>query len=271
MNALQRLRQAFPAGEARALYELIMQHRFGLSRTDIVLGKDTTLSAVEQAELGEIVERVANSEPVQYVLGSETFCGHTFRVTPDVLIPRPETQELVRLVQQALPSGSAVLDIGTGSGCIAVTLAVAGYRLTAFDVSEKALQVARENALALGAKVDFRREDILCPSACGEQWDAIVSNPPYICLSEARDMDDNVLLHEPHLALFVPDDNPLVFYRAIADYAVQHLVEGGMLFFETNRSYNQQVMQMLMEKNYNNVMACKDRYDNARFVCAKKS
>ena len=284
----------YGTGEARALYELVMQRRFGLSRTDILLGKDTTLSAKDKAELQIIIGRVAKGEPVQYVLGSEEFCGREFLVTPDVLIPRPETQLLVQLVEEHLAPGSRVLDIGTGSGCIAVTLALAGYRVTALDVSDKALAVARRNAECLGAEVEFVRGDILFQnsklkiqnsktseaansssqsSGAGgtlfilhSSFDCIVSNPPYICKSEAAGMDDNVLLHEPHLALFVPDDAPLLFYRAIADYGLRHLNEEGQLFFETNRAYAGQVAELLSRKGYKDIKVRKDQYDNERFV-----
>lgn len=270
MNALQRLQQAYPKGEARALYELIMETRFALTRTDLLLGKDTTLSATDQAELAEIVERVANREPVQYVLGHETFCGHAFRVAPGVLIPRPETQQLVRLVRQQMPARSRILDIGTGSGCIAVTLALSGYGVTAFDISPEALAIARQNAADLSAEVQFRQEDILSPTATDECWDAIVSNPPYICRSEANQMEDNVLRHEPHLALFVPDEDPLLFYRAIAAYGQTHLADGGSLFFEINRAYARQTSDMLLQQGYAGVETIKDQYDNDRFVCARK-
>ena len=285
MNAIKQLQQRYDAGEARALYEYVMQRRFGLSRTDILLGKDTTLSADDKAELQIIIERVAKGEPVQYVLGSEEFCGRDFLVTPDVLIPRPETQQLVRLVEQNVAPGSSVLDIGTGSGCIAVTLALAGYRVSALDVSDGALAVARRNAERLGADVEFAKGDIQTLSnsplkgenpvgnslPLREGWggSAIVSNPPYVCESEAATMDDNVLLHEPHLALFVPDDDPLLFYRAIADYGLSHLSDEGRLFFETNRAYAGEVGEMLRRKGYSDVKVIKDQYDNERFVCAK--
>ena len=150
----------YGSGEARALYELIMQRRFGLSRTDILLGKDTTLSSDDKEELQRIIDRIAKGEPVQYVLGSEEFCGREFLVAPGVLIPRPETQQLVHLVEQHLAPGSTVLDVGTGSGCIAVTLALAGYQVTALDISEEALAIARQNADRLGAQVEFVRGDI---------------------------------------------------------------------------------------------------------------
>ena len=292
MNALQLLREKYGFGEGRALYELVMRRRFGLSRTDILLGKDTTLSAKDKAELQIIVDRVYKGEPVQYVLGSEEFCGHEFLVAPGVLIPRPETQQLVHLVEQHLAPNSSVLDVGTGSGCIAITLALAGYRVTAVDVSEEALAIAKQNAERLGAEVEFVKGDMLAPSPLplwGSASDAkkfaawtlpqrgsrrglscIVSNPPYICEKEAAEMDDNVLLHEPHLALFVPDDDPLVFYRAIADYGLLHLDEGGWLFFEVNKEYAKQVAELLLQKGYKEVKTFKDQYDNERFVCARR-
>ena len=273
MNALQSLQQRYGPGEGRALYELIMQHRFGLSRADILLGKDTTLSADDKAELQIIVDRVSKGEPVQYVLGGEEFCGREFLVCPDVLIPRPETQQLVQLVLQHLTLGSSVLDIGTGSGCIAVTLALAGYQVAAMDVSEKALDIARLNAKRLGAEVEFVKQDIIediIENEDNSSFDCIVSNPPYICEKEAAEMEENVLLHEPHLALFVPDDNPLLFYRAIADYGQLHLKNNGWLFFETNRTYTKQVSELLLQKGYKNVQTFKDQYDNERFACARK-
>lgn len=286
MNALQILRERYAEGEARALFELIMQRRFGLSRTDLLLGKDTTLSANDKAELEIIVGRVAKGEPVQYVLGCEEFCGRTFLVGPGVLIPRPETQELVGLVRQNVPAGSTVLDVGTGSGCIAVTLALDGYRVSAIDVSDEALSIARRNAERLGAEVEFIKEDIRTPQPplrgepvpVGEESPpkggrgvlAIVSNPPYVCRSEASEMDDNVLLYEPHLALFVPDDDPLLFYRAIADYGLRHLADGGWLFFEANRLYCNQVGELLRWRGYEDVKVGKDQFGNDRFVTGRR-
>ena len=272
VSCIQRLQQRYGSGEARALYELVMRRRFGLSRTDILLGKDTTLSSDDKEELQRIIDRIAKGEPVQYVLGSEEFCGHEFFVGPGVLIPRPETQQLVSLVQERLTPGSSVLDIGTGSGCIAVTLALAGYQVTALDISDEALAYARRNAERLGADVKFVKGDMLAlskASPLGEGMvESIVSNPPYICRREAETMDENVLLHEPHLALFVPDDNPLLFYQAIADFGQKYLTEGGWLFFEVNRAYPKQVEGLLLQKGYTKVETIKDEYDNDRFVCA---
>lgn len=268
-------------GEARALYELVMQRRFGLSRTDILLGKDTNLSADDKEELEIIIHRIAKGEPVQYVLGCEEFYGRTFLVGPGVLVPRPETQQLVQLVLQYLPLGSRVLDVGTGSGCIAITLALAGYKVTALDVSNEALDYARRNAERLDADITLVHENILeltlnsqlSSELCSPEyhWNArtfncFVSNPPYICRKEAAEMEENVLMHEPHVALFVPDDDPLLFYRAISDYGLQHLTAGGWLFFETNRAYARQVGELLLQKGYKDIKTVKDQYDNDRFV-----
>jgi len=292
MKALQKLQQRYGSGEGRALYELILGQRFGLSRTDILLGKDTALSAEEQAELQIIIDRVAKGEPVQYVLGHEEFCGRTFLVGSGVLIPRPETQQLVSLVEQHVAPGSTVLDVGTGSGCIAISLALDGYKVTALDVSDEALAIAKQNAERLGAEVEFVKGDILTPQPqdpptpfrgrnrrdSGEEslplkgvWvAAIVSNPPYICESEASAMDANVLDYEPHLALFVPDDDPLLFYRAISEFGREHLAEGGLIFFEVNRAYAERVAELLQQKGYEEVQVVKDEYDNNRFVWARK-
>ena len=297
MKALQKLQLRYGSSEGRALYELILGERFGFSRTDILLGKDTTLSAEEQAELQIIIDRVAYGEPVQYVLGHEEFCGRTFFVGSGVLIPRPETQQLVELVKQNVAPGSSVLDIGTGSGCIAISLALDGYKVTALDVSDEALAIAKQNAERLGAEIEFVKGDILkekseklkvknnsnLPKETENEsnsdyslftfhfsLDAIVSNPPYICESEASTMDANVLDHEPHLALFVPDDDPLLFYRAIADFGQEHLTNGGQIFFEVNRAYAEQVAELLQQKGYEEAQVEKDEYNNNRFVWARK-
>ena len=277
MNALQTLQQRYDLGEARAIYELVLKQCFGLSRTDILLGKDTTLSAKDKEELQIIIDRVAKGEPVQYVLGCEEFCGRTFLVNHSVLIPRPETQLLVELVKQNVAPGNSVLDVGTGSGCIAITLALAGYKVTAIDVSDEALAIAKKNAEQLGAEVEFVKADIFQCSmltssskSFNVQWNAIVSNPPYICESEASTMEENVLVYEPHLALFVPDDDPLLFYRVIADYGQEHLVDEGHIFFEVNSAYAKQVGELLKQKGYKDTKIVNDQYDKERFVWARK-
>lgn len=182
MNHLQRLTARYGNREGRAIYFLVMEQRFGLSPTQVLLGKDRELSANSCNELDIITERLLTGEPVQYVLQECRFCGHTFHVEPGVLIPRPETSELVNfIIHEAKPS-SRILDIGTGSGCIAISLSLEGHRVTAMDISADALRIAQQNAFTLKADVEFLQEDILHPSPGGLQWDIMVSNPPYSTL-----------------------------------------------------------------------------------------
>lgn len=270
MNHTEALQQIYPRNEARAIYRLVMEERFGLSQTDLLLGKDKELSAEAQADLQNIMLRLLSGEPVQYVLGTARFCERDFHVAPGVLIPRPETEELVEHLSEILPTSSKVLDIGTGSGCIAITLALRGHSVCAFDISEKALEIAKMNAKNLGADVEFFLEDILHPSPSDRQWDAIVSNPPYICQSEAKEMEEHVLAHEPHLALFVPDSDPLLFYRHIALYARRHLAGGGLLAFEVNRAFARQTEILLQELCFAKTEIISDQFGNQRMVFATK-
>ena len=270
MNQIHQLLSVYPPQEARALYMLVMEVAFGLTPTQVLLGKDKELSEDKQALLQNIISRLLRKEPVQYILGQADFCGHTFHVEPGVLIPRPETQELVNLISQQHPSPCSILDIGTGSGCIAVSLALAGHHTTAFDISPDALRIARGNAERLSADVDFRQEDILHPSPTSRLWDVIVSNPPYICQREAQLMDSNVLDFEPHLALFVPDGDPLLFYRAIARYACRHLRAGGNLYFEINQAYPSETSSLTEHAGFCQVSVHQDMFGKPRFISAIK-
>ena len=271
MNPMQRLLSVYPQREARALYMLVMEVAFGLTPTQVLTGKDNKLSSDKQALLQNIIDRLLRKEPVQYILGQADFCGHTFHVAPGVLIPRPETEGLVRLIGQHSPTPCSVLDIGTGSGCIAVSLALMGHKLTAMDVSADTLKIARENARTLQANVDFCQEDILHPSHTQQQWDVIVSNPPYVCQREAGQMDCNVLDYEPHLALFVPDDDPLLFYRAITLFAVKHLTANGRLYFEINQEYPAETASLLEQAGFRKVEVHTDCFDKPRFISAIKA
>lgn len=271
MNYVQRLQQIYPPGEARALYRMVMEMRFGLSQTDLMLGKDTLLSANYRNKLEEIIQRLMQKEPVQYILGQAEFCGHIFHVAPGVLIPRPETAELVQWILSTVPSPDRpfcrLLDVGTGSGCIAISLSLEGFPVTASDISPESLAIAQKNAEFLQTKINFVSEDILHPRHNNnEKWQLIVSNPPYICEREKADMDDNVLLYEPHLALFVPNDNPLLFYRAIAEYAQSHLAPSGMLFFEINQIYGNELISMLSEMKFDDIELRQDQFGNPRFI-----
>ena len=273
----QRLCKIYDAGEAKALVRWVLDVRFGLSMTDIYCGKVTQLSANDQAELEKIMQRLENAEPVQYVLGVADFCGRQFYVAPGVLIPRPETAELCHLIGQEvkgeLKGGCSVLDIGTGSGCIAITLAldILNSHVTAWDISEDALAIARHNAQALGADVNFEKRDALALEAETGRWDVIVSNPPYICRREADEMEANVLKYEPDTALFVPDDDPLLFYRHIMHYAVSALKQGGRLYYEINPIYADSIVENLQALGFVDVAKIDDQYDKARFIKVTKA
>lgn len=225
-------------GEARAVTDYVLDVCFGLSKADIMCGAVEEMTAEKTAELNKIFGRLTEGEPVQYVLGRAEFCGRWFSVRPGVLIPRPETEELCAWITADSKASASpkVLDIGTGSGCIAITLQLdmPESKVTAWDISADALDVARENAQQLGANVNFVKLDALNAKPEGE-WDLIVSNPPYICEKEKKDMAVNVLEHEPHTALFVPDADPLLFYRAITRLAVQTLSKGGRLYLRLTR------------------------------------
>lgn len=284
----RRLAAVYDRGEAQAIARTVYEVRYGLTLADLLMGRD---GEVPQDELEALATRLERQEPVQYVLGEADFCGRRFHVRPGVLIPRPETEELCRWITGELSvegealRDRAVLDIGTGSGCIAVTLAaeLPGAMVTAWDISAEALGVARKNAARLGAEVTFQQTDILSTAAAvataGEgalteadagAWDVIVSNPPYICLKERAAMAPNVLEHEPEVALFVPDDDPLCFYRAIAQYGLWALKPGGLLFFEINPLYATVLRELLSTMSYHDIETRADAYGKERMMRARR-
>lgn len=290
----RRIAEKYGLDEARVIVRLVLGERFGLSMADILCDKVTELSADDRTELEKIMLRLENGEPVQYVLGFAEFCGRRFSVGPEVLIPRPETEELCRWmssgVQEFRSSGVqnegdfTILDIGTGSGCIAITLAaeLPDSQVSAWDISEKALATARKNADSIGVNVDFEQIDILNDAARktplsngrgvgGEAFDIIVSNPPYVCQTEKSSMKPHVLEHEPHVALFVPDDDPLLFYRAISDFAFHALKPDGWLYFEVNPLYINDLKTMLSERNFDEIEEKCDQFGKKRMIRAKKS
>lgn len=266
----QRLYDVYDTGEAKAIVRWVLDVRFGLSTADIYCGKVTQLSPNDQAELEKIMQRLEKAEPVQYVLGVDDFCGRQFHVASGVLIPRPETAELCQLI--ADDGGRDILDIGTGSGCIAITLAldIPDAKVTAWDISDDALAIASGNAETLNACVQFEHQDALNISPSSSIWDVIVSNPPYICRREAGDMEENVLRYEPDTALFVPDDDPLLFYRHIMNYAVSALKQGGRLYFEINPLYADSIVEQLQQLGFADVEKINDQYGKIRFVKACK-
>ena len=275
-----RLTHIYDAGEAKAIVRWVLDVRFDMSWTDILCGKVTELSAHDQTELEKIMQRLEKGEPVQYIIGVTDFFGRQFHVAPGVLIPRPETEELCRWIisQKGQSPLCEILDIGTGSGCIAITLALElpDAKVTAWDISDDALRIASENAKQLGADVVFDKQDVLNISLTSHlspltsHYDLIVSNPPYICKKEKSAMECNVLEHEPHLALFVPDDDPLLFYRAIAQYASETLKPQGSLFFEINPLYADDLTQMLHMMPYHDISIRQDQFGKPRFLKATK-
>ncbi len=275
----RRLLPRYDEAEAKAIVRLVLDEGFGLTMADICCGKVEELPAAEQERLQNIMTRLGQGEPVQYVLGRADFCGRPFHVGPGVLIPRPETEALCRKIVSdhnrpycALqpPVPLQVLDVGTGSGCIAVTLALDLYHaaVTAWDVSPDALLTARDNAHRLGAKVNLEWQDALQPPADTARWDIIVSNPPYIAEQERREMSPHVVGHEPSLALFVPDDDPLRFYRAIASYARNALRTGGTLYFEINPRYATELQTLLGQLGFGHVQLLDDDFGKQRFCTA---
>lgn len=364
----KRLTVIYNEREAQAIVRTVLDALFGMSLTDICLGKVTQLSADDTTRLEKIMQRLEKSEPVQYVLGAEWFAGRLFDVAPGVLIPRPETEDLVKWTcdeakekekednskeergkeekevskkreapkkeeqllssplkeekeglrkgedapqkeeqllssplkeeEKGLRKGEdaskkeeqllssllknnkevskkgeeaphpSILDIGTGSGCIAITVALAlpQARVTAWDISTDALAIAAGNAHRLGASVRFEHQDALSAPDDEERWDVIVSNPPYICDRERADMSDNVLSYEPELALFVPDNDPLLFYRAIARYASKALKPGGRLLFETNTAYAHEVAQTMADEGFTAIEVRNDCFGKPRMV-----
>lgn len=271
----RRLSPVYGEGEAKAIVRYVLDVGFGLSATDVYCGGAERLPAESALRLGGIIDRLAREEPVQYVLGEAEFAGRMFHVEPGVLIPRPETEELCGWAGGWLAGRGgrlSVLDAGTGSGCIAVTLALAvpQAEVTAWDVSPVALRVAGDNARRHGAGVRTVMQDMLCPPDDTRLWDAVVSNPPYICESERADMAQNVLAHEPAEALFVPDNDPLRFYRAVALYARRALKNGGSVFFEINPAYATDTENMLRGMGFAAVETRADQFGRARLTKAIK-
>lgn len=272
----QRLTSIYDEGEAKAIVRMVLDVRFRMSMTDIICGKVTQLSEEDTLSLQKIINQLAQAEPVQYVLGTADFGGRPFHVEPGVLIPRPETEKLCRWITAdhnlpycglQPPEPLRALDIGTGSGCIAVTLALDLWNaaVSAWDISADALLIARKNAHRLGAKVDFRLQDALHPEG-NDEWDIIVSNPPYICEKEKEQMAKNVLDYEPQIALFVPDEDPLRFYRAIASYAIDTLRADGALYFEINPIYAAQMQEMLKDVGFRQTVIREDQFGKQRFT-----
>ena len=256
--------------EATAIGYVVLESLFGLSRTDVLAGKD--IAIIDQEKISDIVARVNGDEPIQYILGQADFYGRKFFVTPSVLIPRPETEELVHQVLRFASSKKndpqKILDIGTGSGCISVTLSLElpSAQVFATDISRDALLVAEANTRVLHANVEFLKHDILKQPLQIKDLDIVVSNPPYIAQQEKSSMSKHVVDHEPHLALFVSDHDPMIFYRAIANQSKHVLKPEGLLIVEINERFGNEVKDIFQQNGFTNVIIVKDVSGKDRIV-----
>jgi release factor glutamine methyltransferase len=267
------LQESYSAQEAANLSRIVCCEMLGQTAVDYYLGKDMILSPKEMQDLDTILARLRNFEPIQYVQGTARFLERSYYVAPGVLIPRPETEELVEVMLKEVPSGARILDIGTGSGCIAISLSkmLPDAKVTAWDISDTALRIARRNNEALQTSVCFVQRDVLAyVPGSGERYDVIVSNPPYVTESEKQEMERNVLDWEPFSALFVPDNDPLLFYRRIAELGKVMLASSGRLYFEINRAFGEATATMLRAQGYTNLRVLKDISGNDRIVIAER-
>ena len=256
--------------EVQAMIRVICEDVFNYDPVDVALRQESELPDFAPERIADIIARLRRHEPLQYIVGSARFHGHRFSVTPAVLIPRPETEQLVDLIiDENEGSDLRVLDMGTGSGCIAISLARAlkFAQVDALDVSRDALEVARQNATDLKVKVRFFESDMLSPQPAA-RYDIIVSNPPYVCWSERDAMDRNVKDYEPGQALFVPDNDPLLFYKAIVPYAAQSLERGGKLYLEINQRFGNEVKRLMQDNGFDEVRIIEDSYGKVRFAAA---
>ncbi len=260
--------------EIQSILYLILENVLGLSRSDIIAEKSISLTASHQKCLGEIIKRINACEPIQYILGFTYFYGRKFNVNSSVLIPRPETELLIEEVLKEVDpfAPGTVLDIGTGSGCIAITLAkeLPARRVLALDVSEAALHTANENAKELNATVEFHLGNALTEKFPVYPVEILVSNPPYIASAEKKLMKENVLEYEPHLALFVEDNDPLVFYRMIAEKGFESLTTNGKVFVEINERFGEEVSELFLNAGFKQIQIIKDLQGKNRIVTALK-
>jgi release factor glutamine methyltransferase len=259
--------------EIQSIIYLILENKFGLSKTDVLSEKK--INTLDHTLLNSIIYRLNQDEPIQYILGSANFFGRSFGVNSSVLIPRPETELLVEEIKsftKSIKTPIRILDIGTGSGCIATSLAleIQNSVVSAIDISVDALICAKQNALALGADVNFIELDILNQELT-DQFDLIVSNPPYISAEEKKGMKQNVLAYEPHLALFAPLNDPLIFYRTIASKCKKNLTPNGSLWFEINEHFGEEISNLLEGQGFKDVRILKDLDGKDRMIKALNS
>ncbi|MBB2144828.1 peptide chain release factor N(5)-glutamine methyltransferase [Pedobacter sp. LMG 31464] len=285
------LNSLYPEDEALALFQLTLHHLLGLSRADYLLKKEQEISVNDISKFETILKELQTGKPIQYILGEAHFYGLTFKVNESVLIPRPETEELVEWVLTSVagyelqvighnstthnPQPTTILDVGTGSGCIAIALKknLSNTNVYALDIAADSLEIAKQNAELNNVDVEFIHQDMLQTQneESTTKYSIIVSNPPYITEHEKAEMHANVLSHEPHRALFVSNEKPLVFYEAIANFALKNLQNNGLLFFEINEYLGQQTIDLLKEKGFTNIELKKDMQEKDRMICCRKN
>jgi len=262
----------YDISELESMLYILFQHYFGVTKTDIVINKDRKLSESDLLLVIYAVKELKKNKPLAYIIGEWEFFGLSFFVNEHVLIPRPETEELVQLIINDYDNHppNNILDIGSGSGCIALSLKhhFKNTNVTAWDISDEALKVIDKNAKNLQLEIEIQKVDVLSNPEVNVKYDVIVSNPPYITNKEQSQMQSNVLDYEPHLALFVPNENPLLFYEKIADIAVKHLTENGRLYVEINEQFGDEVVLLFNKKGFNKVEIIKDINDKNRMVKA---
>lgn len=271
----QRLGKLYESTEIQSFYFMLLAHYGHYSKVDVLTNTEEELPEEVVLPIKKAIKALLSAEPIQYVLGETEFCSYRFFVTKDVLIPRPETEELVDWVYRQYKTTATplkILDIGTGSGAIAISLKklLPQAEVTAIDVSAEALAIARRNAKTNGAAIHFVQQDILMTDRLPEKYDVIISNPPYVRFAEQAEMHPNVLNYEPHLALFVPDENPLLFYDKIAELAYRFLTPQGSLFFEINQYLGKETQDLVRQKGFNEVILQQDLLGNDRMLFAKR-
>ncbi len=267
------LRDFYPDTEIQSISRLVIQSVTGISMAVFLSDKNKKITPIQQEKVIEIVKRLKVYEPLQYILGITEFFGLPFFVDENVLIPRPETEELVEQIVSGAKLKTIplnILDIGTGSGAIAVALKkyLPGTSVWAWDISSNALMVAKRNATYNNVDITFEHQDVFDDYRGSQKFDIIVSNPPYVMESEKLEMNENVILYEPHLALFVPDSDPLLFYKRIAGLATRLLNTGGKLYFEINRSMGSEIVKLLNKKGFSDIYLMKDLSGNQRMISA---
>ena len=277
----QELDAIYGKDEVDNFFDMLLNAYFGLGRIDLILNTNLTITKTEEQPLFEALSRLKQEEPIQYIIGDTEFYGLKLKVNQHTLIPRPETEELVDWILKEIKnqeSQISILDIGTGSGCIAIALAknLPNAKVFAMDISDEALKITKENALLNKVDIEFIHQDILSLNhaefdSVFQKFDIIVSNPPYVRILEKAEIKNNVLNYEPHLALFVEDNEPFLFYKAIAQFAVENLTTKGQLFFEINQYLGKEMVQLLESYGFKNIELRQDLFGNDRMTKAIKS